>query len=84
MHITYIISVLIYYELISLSHITMKHIKSLTIIINILKQNILVIINLCKDYNTAIIYFKRLIKHLNAKDIINVIKMKLLNNCFNK
>ena len=31
-----------------------------------------------------IIYFKKLTKHLNVEEIINVIKMTLFNNCFNK
>ena len=84
MHTIYIASVLIYYKLISLSHTVIKHIKNLTMIINILKQNILMIINLHKNYNIAIIYFKKLIKHLNARDIINMIKMKLFNNYFNE
>ena len=84
MYTIHIISILIYYELISFSCIIIKCMKSLTIIVNILKQNILITISLHKNYNIAIIYFKKLAKHLNAKDIINVMKMKLLNNCFNE
>ena len=38
----------------------------------------------CAVYTIVIIYFKKLIKHLNAEKTINVIKMTLFNNCFNK
>ena len=31
-----------------------------------------------------IVYFKKLTKHLNAEEIINVIKTTLFNNYFNK
>ena len=84
MHTIYTVSVLIYYKLISLLHIIIKYVKSLTVIINILKQDILIIINLHKNYNIIIVCFKKLIKHLNAEDIINTVKMKLFNNYFNK
>ena len=36
------------------------------------------------DYSAAIIYFKNLMKHLNAEKIINIIKITLLDNCFKK
>ena len=36
------------------------------------------------DYSATIIYFKNLIKHLNIKKIINIIKAVLFNNCFKK
>ena len=36
------------------------------------------------NYSAAIIYFKNLMKHLNVKKIINMIKMTLFNNCFEK
>ena len=36
------------------------------------------------DYSAVIIYFKNLIKHLNAEETINIIKITLLNNCFKK
>ena len=42
------------------------------------------IIILYKNYTTAIACFKKLIKHLNVRDTINTIKMKLFNNYFNK
>ena len=35
-------------------------------------------------YITMILYFKKLIKHLNIKEMINIIKTALFNNCFNK
>ena len=31
-----------------------------------------------------IIYFKKLIKYLNAENTINTMKIKLFNNCFNE
>ena len=31
-----------------------------------------------------IIYFKRLIKHLNAKEMISTVKTILFNSCFNE
>ena len=34
------------------------------------------------NYSAAIIYFKNLMKHLNAEKIINMIKTILLDNCF--
>ena len=36
------------------------------------------------NYLIVIIYFKNLIKHLNVREIINIIKMTLLDNCFKK
>ena len=36
------------------------------------------------DYSAAIIYFKNLIKHLNAEEIINMMKTALFDNCFKK
>ena len=36
------------------------------------------------NYLAAIIYFKNLMKHLNVKEIINMIKMTLFNSCFKK
>ena len=80
MYIIHIASVLIYYKLILLSHTVIKHINNLTTIIKILKQNVTQSIN----YSLIIIYFKRLTKHLNVKDTINDVKMKLFNNCFNE
>ena len=35
-------------------------------------------------YDTAIVYFKTLIKHLNAEEKIDVTKITLLNNYFNE
>ena len=35
-------------------------------------------------YNAVIVYFKTLMKHLNAEKKINVIKMTLFNNYFNE
>ena len=48
-------------------------------IINIYNKNI-TIKNV--NYLAIIIYFKNLIKYLNAKEIINIIKITLLDNCF--
>ena len=36
------------------------------------------------NYLAIIIYFKNLIKHLNVKEIINIIKMILFDNYFKK
>ena len=36
------------------------------------------------DYLAAIIYFKNLIKHLNAEETISMIKTTLLDNYFKK
>ena len=36
------------------------------------------------DYLVAIIYFENLMKHLNVREIINMMKMTLLDNCFKK
>ena len=36
------------------------------------------------DYSAAIIYFENLMKHLNAEEIINMMKTVLLDNCFKK
>ena len=36
------------------------------------------------DYLAAIIYFKNLMKHLNVKKIISMMKTTLLDNCFKK
>ena len=80
MHIIYIAFILNCYKLISLSYITVKHANSLIMMIKILKQDATQLIN----YSLIIICFKRLTKHLNAEDIINDIKMKLLDNCFSK
>ena len=79
MHIIYTAFILNYYKLISLSCIIIKHINNLIIIINIL-----MITSLYKNYIIIIVYFKKLTKHLNVKSIINIVKMKLFNNCFNK
>ena len=38
----------------------------------------------CAVYTMIIVYFEKLIKHLNIEEIINMIKMTLFNNCFNK
>ena len=35
-------------------------------------------------YIIMIIYFNMLIKHLNVKEVISVIKTMLFNNCFNE
>ena len=35
-------------------------------------------------YDAIIIYFKTLIKHLNVREKINIIKMILFNNYFNE
>ena len=80
MHITHTASILNHYELISLSHTAIKHTNNLTAVIKILKQNVTQSIN----YFLIIIYFKRLAKHLNVKNTINNMKMKLFNNCFSK
>ena len=78
--------VLNYYELISLSCITTQHVNSLAAITQILKQDITMTENSFKSikYDTAIVYFKKLIKHLNIRDTTSAAEMKLLNNYFNE
>ena len=80
MYIIHTVFVLNYYELISLSHIVIKCANNLIIMIEILKQNVTQLIN----YFLTIIYFKKLTKNLNVEDIINNIKMKLLDNYFSE
>ena len=36
------------------------------------------------NYLVIIIYFKNLMTYLNIKEIINIIKTTLFNNCFKK
>ena len=79
-HITHIVFVLNCYELISLSHTAAECVNSLVTVIRILKQNVTQLIN----YSLTIVYFKRLIKHLNAENTINNMKMKLLDSCFSE
>ena len=38
----------------------------------------------CAVYTAVIVYFKKLIKHLNIKKMISIIKTALFNNYFNK
>ena len=80
MHITHTAFILNYYELTLLSCIIIKHMNSLAVMIKILKQNVTQLIN----YSLTIVCFERLIKHLNAEDTINDMKIKLLDNCFNE
>ena len=60
--------------------------NNLAAVAQILKQNTTMTEDSFKSikYDTAIVYFKKLAKHLNIRGTINVIKMKLLNNCFNE
>ena len=80
MHITHTASVLNYYELILLLCTTAKYVNNLTAVTKILKQDVTQLIN----YFLIIVCFKKLIKHLNVRDIIDDMKMKLLNNCFSE
>ena len=54
--------------------------NSLITVIKILKQDITQSIN----YSLTIVCFEKLIKHLNAEDTINNMKMKLLDNYFDE
>ena len=62
-------------------HILMQYVNNLTVIIIIHKiHNSLN----CAVYTIMIIYFKKLIKHFNAEEMISTIKTILFNNCFNE
>ena len=64
-----------------ISHILIKHVNNLIMMIIIYKiHNSLN----CVIYIIIIIYFKRLMKHFNIKEMINAIKTALFNNYFNK
>ena len=86
MHILTAESVLNHYELISLPCITAQHVNSLATVTQILKQNTTTTEDSFKSikYDIAIVYFKRLIKHLNTENTTSTMKMKLLNNCFDE
>ena len=64
----------------------MQHVNNLTVIIAIQKKHDIMRNEkyLITAYNVIIIYFKILIKHLNIKKEINVIKTVLLNSYFNE
>ena len=38
----------------------------------------------CAVYTTMIVYFKKLMKHLNAEKTINIAKITLFDSCFNE
>ena len=68
---------------------------SLKIILHILIQqfnNLITVIIIYKTHNSLnhavytiiIIYFKKLIKHFNVEETINIIKIALFNSCFNE
>ena len=64
----------------------MQHMNSLAVIAQILKQDTTMTEDSFKPikYDTATVYFKRLTKHLNIRGTMSVMKMKLLNSCFNE
>ena len=64
---------------VTLLHILMQCANSLAAVTNIQNKNITM-----KDVNypAAIIYFKNLMKHLNAEKTISMTKTTLLDNCF--
>ena len=63
----------------TLLHILMQHVNSLAVMTSIQNENITM---KDADYSAAIIYFENLMKHLNAEETINIIKMTLLDSCF--
>ena len=69
------------YNLNTILHILTQCVNNLIIIIIIFKKH-----NSLKYaiYTMMIVYFKKLIKHLNIEEIINEIKTVLFNNCFNE
>ena len=86
MHIFTAEPVLNCYELISLPHTAAQHTNNLAMIAQILKQNTITTGDFFKSikYDTAIVYFKRLAKHLNTRGTTSAAEMKLLDNCFNE
>ena len=60
-------------------HISMQHVNSLAAVINIQNENIIM---RDADYSAAIIYFENLMKHLNVRKTISMMKTALLDNCF--
>ena len=69
------------YNLNMILHILTQCVNSLTVIIIIQKKHNSL---KCAVYTAVIVYFKKLMKHLNAEKIISEMKMTLFNNCFNE
>ena len=74
------------YDLKMTSHILMQHVNSLAVMIAIQRKH-----DIIKNekysmtaYDAVIVYFKILMKHLNAEEKIDVAKMMLLNNYFDE
>ena len=74
------------YSLKITSHISMQYVNSLAAVTAIQRKH-----NIMRNerysvtaYNVTIIYFKVLMKHLNAEEKIDVIKAMLFNNYFNE
>ena len=62
-------------------HILMQHVNNLIIMIIIQKEHNSL---KCAVYTVMIVYFKRLMKHLNVKEMISEMKMTLFDSCFNE
>ena len=69
------------YDLNTILHILTQHVNSLIVIIIIQKKHNSL---RCAVYTAVIIYFEKLMKHLNAEEMINEMKMTLFDNCFNE
>ena len=74
------------YDLKMTSHILMQHVNSLAVIIAIQRKH-----DIMKNekysmtvYDVTIVYFKTLMKHLNAEKKIDVTEMMLFNSYFNE
>ena len=86
MHILTAEPVLNYYELISLPCTAVQCVNSLAVIAQILKQDTTMTGDSFKSikYDTATVYFERLTKHLNIRGTMSMMKMELLDNCFDE
>ena len=60
--------------------------NSLAAVAQILKQDITMTEDSFKPikYDTAIVYFEKLTKHLNIRNTTSTMKMKLLDSCFDE
>ena len=86
MHIFTAGSVLNHYELILLPHIAAQYMNNLAAVAQILKQDTIMTEDSFKSikYDTATVYFERLIKHLNIRGTTSTAEMKLLDSCFDE
>ena len=74
------------YDLKTIFHILMQHVNNLAAMITIQRKHDIMKNEkyLMTVYDAAIVYFKILMKHLNAEKKINVAKMTLLNSYFDE